>query len=252
MKFAFITDLHIDKAYEYPYGIDPRANFQRILKAIAKGPAEQLIIGGDLCYRAPEVEIYEWIFEELAQFKMPFHIIAGNHDDPEMMSKIGGFEALMTEGELFYARKFKPFLAIFLDTSKGKVSKNQLAWMDRQLYQHKGPTVIFMHHPPMHAGVPVMDDNPKRAFQGKEAFLEILESTNRPIPIFTGHYHVEKTVSFKNVQLFITPSCFFQINQFKDDFKVDHHRIAYRLIELDGDSLKSSLHYIAGSRQMDS
>ncbi len=251
MQLAFITDLHIDKAYEFPFGIDTRKNFKRILNAIAKSPAEQLIIGGDLCYRSPEEEIYEWIFEELNSFGMPYHIIAGNHDDPVMMSKFGKFEALLSDGELFFAKKFKHYLALFLDTSKGEISKNQLNWLDRQVYQQDGPTVIFMHHPPLNANVPYMDEDLDHSFSGGEKVMNILSRSKSVIPIFTGHYHVEKTIVQENAMLFITPSCFFQIDAFSREFKVDHHRIGYRLIDLGVEDFKCSLHYIAGSRQMD-
>ncbi len=251
MQLAFITDLHIDKSFEYPFGIDTRQNFKRILNAISKSSAEELVIGGDLCYRNPEPEIYEWIFEELKHFGMPFHVIAGNHDDSLMMSKIGGFDALLNENELYFAKKFKPYVGLFLDTSKGVISKNQMNWLDRQIYQHSGPTVIFMHHPPIYANVPFMDDDPSKSFSGGEKVMEILAKSENVISIFTGHYHVEKTVLQNNAILFITPSCFFQIDQNSKDFKVDHHRIGYRLIDLDSEGLKSSMHYMAGSRQMD-
>ena len=249
MKLAFITDLHIDKAFEYPHGIDCRENFQRILKAIAKTDAQALIIGGDLCYRSPEEEIYQWIFQELNNFGMPFHIIAGNHDNAVMMSTIGGFDALVNGTELYYARKFNHHLAIFLDTALGSISKNQFNWLDRQLHQHKGPVLIFMHHPPIAAGVPYMDN--KHGFNGGEQLMELFYKQQQSISIFTGHYHVEKIVVKRNVQLIITPSCFFQIDQYREEFKVDHHRIAYRILSLDQDGFKSSLHYLAGSRQME-
>jgi len=251
MQLAFITDLHVDKAFEYPFGIDTRENLKRILNAISKSPAEELIIGGDLCYRSPEPEIYEWIFEELNQFGMPYHIIAGNHDDATMMSKIGGFDALLNGTELYFARRFKHHLALFLDTSQGSISKNQLKWLDRQIYQHKGPTIIFMHHPPVYANVPFMDDDPSKSFSEGDKILAVLAKHDNMIPVFTGHYHVEKNVIKDNIALHITPSCFFQIDQFEKEFKVDHHRIAFRLIELEGDEMKNSLHYIAGSRKLE-
>ena len=252
MQIAFITDLHIDKAFEYPFGIDTRENFKRVLNAIAKSPAEELIIGGDLCYRSPEEEIYKWIFEELDKFGMPFHVIAGNHDDPRMMSKTGGFEALMQDEELYFAKKFKPFLALFLDTSKGSISKNQLSWLDRQLYLQDGPTVIFLHHPPMHSNIPFKDDDPEKSFSGGEKIMKIIAKNKNIIPIFSGHYHVEKTIVQNNAMLFITPSCFFQIDPLSKEFKVGHHRIGYRLIDLGINGFKCSMHYIAGSRQIDS
>jgi len=123
MRIAFITDLHIDKAFEYPFGIDCRQNFQRILKAILKTDAVHLVIGGDLCFRAPEREIYEWIFEELAAFPLSYDIISGNHDDSTMMCAAAGIEALLTGTELYFAKKFGHYLGVFLDSSTTSIRR---------------------------------------------------------------------------------------------------------------------------------
>jgi len=245
MRIAFITDLHIDKAFEYPFGIDCRENFQRILKAILKTDASHLIIGGDLCFR----EIYEWIFEELSAFPLTYDVIAGNHDDSKMMCAAAGTEALLTGSELYYAKKFGHYLAVFLDSSKKELSRLQLKWLDRQLHQHQNNVLIFVHHPPFKAGVPYMDK--AHAMQNGAEMMKLIHKYDFNIPIFTGHYHVEKMAVSKNGVLCITPSCFFQVDQNKEEFKVDHHRIAYRLIDLEKEVFKTSVHYIAGSRQLD-
>ena len=46
----------------------------------------------------------------------------------------------------------------------------------------------------------------------------------------------------------ITPSCFFQIDQKEEEFKVDHHSIAYRMIELSNGSLKTTVKYFRGNK----
>jgi len=89
------------------------------------------------------------------------------------------------------------------------------------------------------------------SLENGEDFMNVIHKYDFNIPIFTGHYHVEKTALNKNALLQITPSCFFQVDQLQDDFKVDHHRIAFRLIDLEKEVIKTSVHYIAGSRQLD-
>ena len=88
MKIIQITDLHIDKENEYPYDIDVRRNFKRVLNAARRQKPDHLVISGDLCYQDGETEIYEWIKLQLDNSKIPYDIIAGNHDDSHMLSLI--------------------------------------------------------------------------------------------------------------------------------------------------------------------
>lgn len=246
MNIAFITDLHLDVTYEFPFGIDTQKNFQRVLGACKKLKPDLLVIGGDICYRSPEKEIYEWAMAELNQLPFPYECISGNHDNSEWLAMSMEKEALLRKQEYFFAKKLEQQLCIFLDTSQKQISTEQFNWLSRQLYQDKSEACIFMHHPPMSSAVPYMDN--RHGFSGGEALMELLFEHQKPISIFTGHYHVEKTVIMNNVSLFITPSCFFQVNQYQEDFKVDHHRIAYRMINLEKGKIATTVHYLAGSR----
>ena len=247
MKIIQITDLHIDEEGSYPFDIDVRKNFIRILTYIKKQKPDHLVISGDLCYRDPKEEIKQWIKEVLDFSQLEYSIIAGNHDDSQMMAKIFNTQHLLNEGELYYARKIGKETVLFLDSAKGSLSTKQSNWLRRQLKNATDDVLIFMHHPPIKAGIPFMDN--RHPLQYIEKIQKIFFDHPANIHVFCGHYHVEKTILLKNLSVHITPSCFFQIDHHSSEFKVDHHRIGYREIVLDNHALSSTVRYFNGSRK---
>ena len=88
----------------------------------------------------------------------------------------------------------------------------------------------------------------RHALRNRGEVQSIFLSHPYNVNIFTGHYHVEKAIRKKNILVHITPSCFFQIDMNSEAFRIDHYRIAFRLIEMEGSGLlRQSLHYFDGS-----
>lgn len=247
MKIIQITDLHIDKENEFPFNIDIRKNLKRILKAARSAKVDHLVVSGDLCYDDGMVEIYDWIKEQLDLCRIPYDIIGGNHDNTLMMAEIFRLQHLCTDDEMYFAKKIGKATCIFLDSAKGFHSDEQLKWLKRQLNNGGEDILIFTHHPPVKASVPFMDN--KYPLQNIPEIQKVLFSHRGFLNIFCGHYHVEKSIQLKNILVNITPSCFFQIDQNFDDFKVDHHSIAYRLIDISSNSIKTSVKYFRGSKK---
>lgn len=247
MKIIQITDLHIDEENGFPYDIDVRKNFLRILNAVKKQKPDHLVVSGDLCYRDPRVDIKKWIREVLNYSGLEYSVIAGNHDDSTMMAEVFNLNHLLSENEIYFAKRIKKETILFLDTGKGSLSRKQSNWLKRQLKNADGDVLIFMHHPPVKAGVPFMDN--RHPMQYIEKVQKIFFEHSANVHVFCGHYHVEKTIQLKNLSVHITPSCFFQIDQQSPEFKVDHHRIAYREIVLENQTLASTVRYFDGSKK---
>ncbi|MEM1319522.1 MAG: metallophosphoesterase [Bacteroidota bacterium] len=245
MKIIQITDLHIELKEEAPFGIDVIKNFQDILHTVQELKPDHLVVSGDLCYREGEEAIYRWCKKHLDQCGIPYDVIAGNHDDSTLMAKTFALEHLLNDGELYFTKKIGKYPIIFLDTALRQHSDNQLKWLRRQLHQANQEVVIFMHHPPIHSSVPFMDNN--HALKDMDAVQAIFFEHPHPVNVFCGHYHVEKTVRLRNIMLQITPSCFFQIDHYEENFKVDHHRIALREIIIEQQQLLSRVHYLPGN-----
>ena len=247
MKIIQITDLHIDAEGEFPFDIDVRKNFLKIINKIKVLAPDHLVISGDLCYRHGDESIYKWIKSVVNFSGIPFSVISGNHDDSALLAKAFELEHLMTDEELFFAKKIGKSTFLFLDSSKGYHSVKQLKWLQRQLKNAKGDLYVFMHHPPIIAGVPFMDG--KHALKDIKAIQDIFFNYPKNISIFTGHYHVEKSIRINNLLIQITPSLFFQIDQGSAEFKVDHHFIALREIVIENNHFSSTLKYFSGFKK---
>lgn len=242
MRIVQITDLHIGQAEELPFDIDVRANFLKILTSVKAIPHDLLVISGDLCYEDGDAAIYQWIKKQLEEHQLKYLVIPGNHDDTALMVETFDLQHQLQEKELFITseKEQPPFLLI--DSGAGKLTPTCLKLVANYLAQQTGPVCLFMHHPPIKMGTPYMDNH--HAFQDGEAFLDLLTAYPYPISIFTGHYHIEKSARWKNLDIHVTPSCFFQIDWRKEDFAVDHHRIAYRYINLEEDALLHAVVYV--------
>ena len=101
-----------------------------------------------------------------------------------------------------------------------------------------------MHHPPAICGVPYMDLN--HSFKQIDRFQKLVKSIGKHIEVFCGHYHVDKVIEVSNMRIHITPSTFFQIRDDIEEFGVDHYRIGYRLMDLNGLDLSHEVVYLNG------
>ncbi|NND05104.1 MAG: hypothetical protein HKN87_01880 [Saprospiraceae bacterium] len=247
MKICFLTDLHTGNPDDKPFDIDLRQNFLDVIKAIAAYNLDLLIIGGDLCLLGHEDGICQWQKIHLDALGIPYLITAGNHDDPVQLQRV--FDELPTpiSGELYYQKNFQSRPFFFLDTSQGKMSKNQKQWLRDHLVTVTSDPIIVMHHPPMLMGVPHMDQN--HALQDRDEVLRILLDCSRHIDVLCGHYHVEKMIRMQHVTVHVTPSCYLQIDASQVDFAVDHKNMAFRLITLvpDEQRFASEVRYVPGN-----
>jgi len=238
LKIIQLTDLHIGDEAEMPFGVDVRQNFLDMLQHITNETFDHLVISGDICFRDPDASIYEWVKAQLNELKKPYSIIAGNHDSNTLINQIYYQQQAST---LYYTRILNGYKIFFLDSGPGTISQEQLKWFKDEL-TFNAMNVVFIHHPPLHAGVPYMDSN--HGLKNKEEIIRLLNTYTEPIHFFCGHYHLEKTITQNNTHVHITPSLFFQLDERFTDFKIESHRIGYRKIELSGQNLYTSVKYL--------
>ena len=62
-------------------------------------------------------------------------------------------------------------------------------------------SVVIMHHPPDRMHVPHMDE--VHYLKDKDEVMQILTEADKPISIFCGHYHVEKSMSINQIHIHI-------------------------------------------------
>lgn len=246
MIFIFITDLHTGQQGEFAHDIDLRKNFLAVLEALAIHQYDYLVIGGDLCLFEGNAQIYQWQKSQLDLLGKPYFIIPGNHDDQIILSELFNHLPLTGEAEIYYEVFIDNHQFLFLDTARGRMSDLQKSWLREKVTNSQGNRItIFMHHPPALMGVPHMDQ--RHALQDRDEVMKILKLTKTQKDVFCGHYHVQKSLFVDQVSIHITPSLFFQIDQLKEEFAVDHLNIAYNVITLKEDLLTTSVHYLPGN-----
>ena len=242
MKIIQITDLHIGRKGEDTFETDVRGNFLKILDLTQQLAPDHIVLSGDLCFDDPARDVYVWVHDQMEKLGITYDLLSGNHDDPVMMAEVFNRQNQLTGGELFYKKKIDDQVLLYLDTTTGEVSRQQLDWLKERLREQQGPVLIFMHHPPFLSKVPHMDR--KYALNNREEVQQLLFWHPFPVHVFSGHYHVDKTVQRKNVMLYITPACFFQIDQHEEDFKVDHRIPGLREITLESGKVMTTVKYV--------
>jgi len=226
---------------ELGYSVDVRANFLKILQEAKLLKPDFLVVTGDLCMHNGSTTIYQWLKKQLDQMNIPYEVISGNHDDPVLLANAFNKNEDLHHKELYFSRKMNHKNILFLDTTLAKMSQAQLNWLQECLQTTDQQAIIFMHHPPMLANMPWMDA--KYPFQMHDEIQQILFTHPYPVHVFCGHYHIEKTIQYRNIHVNITPSCYFQIEPHAQEFKVHHYKIALREIEIENDMIRHSVYY---------
>lgn len=157
-----LSDLHIGATWA---GVDPLARFRGSLQALLRlpSPPDAVIVSGDLAdHGAPEE--YAVVKEGLAQLGVPVHVVPGNHDDRRTLRRC--FQLPGEDGEpVDYTADSGPLRLVMLDSTvpgevRGDLGTEQLKWLERTLRTAPGrPTILVMHHPPLHTGVAAWDKN---------------------------------------------------------------------------------------------
>ncbi|MCZ2099918.1 MAG: metallophosphoesterase [Chitinophagales bacterium] len=231
-KIAFITDVHIDLPEVFPSDRDTRKQFLRILDHIKNDPWDAIILGGDLCNKEGNANIYAWIKLQLSNLDLIAWPISGNHDDSPILAQGFHLEHKLTNGALYYTLDIKDHHFIMLDTSRGIMDEQQWQWFDNEISASvKKQIFICMHHPPIIAGSKHME--PKYMFKEMERFRLICQQyPDKKFHIFTGHYHIDRTIVAENMIIYISPSTFLQIDPESISFNTLNDSYGYRTIRI--------------------
>jgi 3',5'-cyclic-AMP phosphodiesterase len=226
---AYITDIHLDETYVTQIGVDPRANWQRILDDVQARGIRSIIFGGDI----GEPSAHAWFFESLKGFNL--QLTLGNHDTFAEVSK--HFKRGEWQEEAYYAYEDNEFKYLFLDTSANTISATQKKWLEGELTTPKH-LLLFIHHPILAVDTPVDRAYP---LQGREELQQHLLQRNAPTIIFCGHYHMLDEQTKGGIRQYITPAASYQIIKEATDIETNNSRFGYRIITLTGESVSTEL-----------
>ena len=236
MLIAQITDTHVGfepKAGEDEFNV---ARLRSVLAHLCSQPMQpdMLILTGDLT-DGGQPECYARIKRLVAQCPFPVHVIPGNHDNRVEMLKAfsdcpthdGFIQFVIESGEAS-----DPLRVLCLDTFEpgrhgGAFCTSRAAWLAEQLSNHPDtPTIIFMHHPPLAAGIDWMD--PCKNEPWLKRFCETVRGHKQIISIQAGHLHRPVQAMVEGIPICVSPAVAPAVTL--DLRPVDTHAADYRAI----------------------
>lgn len=243
MRIVQLTDLHLPPVgTKTELGIDTRSNFLEMLPRATALQPDLIVLSGDLCYDVGNAATYDWVKEKMDTLRLPYAVIAGNHDDSSLLGS--AFGLAIQQKEVYFAQQSKAQPVLFMDTAVATSSDAQLAWLKTQLADLQEPVLLFMHHPPFPVGMPFMDRT--WPFHRSADLMAVLTRHSAPVYVFCGHYHTERATYIGHVGVHITPSLYFQLDPELPHPAIEHTRIALRVIDFVEDKLSTFVQYFDG------
>lgn len=207
---AQITDTHV--------GFEPEAGenefnfvrFRNVLGHLLSQPVQpdMLVLSGDLT-DGGQPECYRRISELLVDCPFPVHVMPGNHDSREAL--LEAFPDCPTnDGFAQFAIETDGLRVLCLDSFEpgrhgGAFCETRAAWLSRQLADHPDtPTILFMHHPPVVAGIEWMDPRPTEAWFRR--FHDTVRGHRQIVAIQAGHLHRPLHAMVEGIPLSVTPA----------------------------------------------
>lgn len=200
---AQLSDLHIKAHGKLSYRkVDTLGALQQAiarLNSMAPRP-DAVVITGDLVDFGTEAE-YRTLKTALESLTLPFWLMAGNHDDRQMLRKVFSDHDYLFQHPEFIQWKGEcgPIRLLALDSTvpqqpQGELCEARLAWLATQLAAEPlRPTLVMLHHPPFVSGIDHMD---RQRLQNPSALAEIIEEHPQVERVLCGHVHRSMQVRF--------------------------------------------------------
>jgi len=101
---------------------------------------------------------------------------------------------------------------------------------------------VFMHHPPAICGCLFMDT--KYPLKNIDEVRKSLKKVPNLHNIFVGHYHTEKFIVQDGKNIHLTPSTMMQIDTRTPNFRMEHVRPGWRIIDWYDGRMDTEVHYL--------
>jgi 3',5'-cyclic AMP phosphodiesterase CpdA len=209
---AQISDLHIKPPGVLAYGrVDTARALERCVAGVnAFTPKLDLVvISGDLA-DTPTAEEYEHLKRLLAQLKLPFVSIPGNHDSRDLMrAAFPGAPYAFSSGPLNQRVEVEGLDLVLLDSSvpgrpHGELDAPTLQWLEATLAASpQRPALLFLHHPPFKTGITHMD---RQFLLNAGELASVVKRHPRTQLIAAGHVHRAILTIFAGISSTICPA----------------------------------------------
>jgi len=193
MKILQVTDLHLAPRGLVKFGADPHERLAAVIAHINARHADAAlcVFTGDLV-DAGDRPSYEDLRAYLEPLTVPYKLILGNHDRRAEFLGVFPETALSSGGFVQSAQDIGDARVILLDSLaegriEGELDTVRLGWLKAQLAEAAGrPALVFLHHPPLKIGIPMLDPV---ALSNPQPFLDVLNGHDEVVHVFFGHVH---------------------------------------------------------------
>ncbi|MEV0844017.1 phosphodiesterase [Actinocatenispora sera] len=256
MLIAHLSDPHITTG---PLAAEPATGLYRALgRVLTLEPAPDcVVITGDLTDHGRPEE-YAALREVLGRFRLPVHLVAGNHDlTANLVAEFGPDAAAASDGRggrvgggpdrASYSVDYPEATIVVLDsqvdgTAAGTLGAAQLSFLDSELARRPElPAFVCLHHPPIEVGIPFMDGI--RLTDGPD-FAEVIGRHRNVVRVLAGHLHRTVSANFAGSTLSVAPSTYRQIDlctRSEAPFGYVHEPTGFLLHDLTGDTCVTHL-----------
>lgn len=211
LLIAQITDIHVGFAPDDKPEELNLTRFRAVLERLFHGPnvPDLLVLSGDITDHGDR-ESFAKTAALLEGCPCPIVPMVGNHDSREGL--LGAFPHMEAAegGFLHWAFEMAGLRIICLDSLEdgrhgGAFCDARAGWLAGQLAEApETPTIIFLHHPPVVAGIDWMDPAPDEPWIVR--LRNVLEGQTQVQAIHCGHLHRQITTRFAGIPLGVTPS----------------------------------------------
>lgn len=219
LLIAQFSDLHVTApGARNAFGIDSAAGLRRCidhLQALRRVP-DLLLLSGDLTDNGVGAE-YEALRELLAPLRMPYHLLAGNHDRRDALRAVfAGHPGIGNNGPICHALDLPGLRIVMLDSlvegrDDGDLDQDQLGWLEQALDAVPAiPALVVLHHPPVSSGYSVMD-RIALAPQAAQRLGKIIAAKPAVQAVLCGHLHRPLQARWQGAAVAVAPSTAFQV-----------------------------------------
>lgn len=196
LNLVWITDTHFTLG-EPVYGYDPLARLNAAISYINAFHAEAsyCVHSGDMADRG-HATVYRSLADRLKALSVPLLPMLGNHDERSSFRAHFTLPETCMEHFVQYTVETSEGFIVCLDTVRqdsavGEFCAERKNWLEKVLrHADQKPVYIFMHHPPMSIGHPLLD--PIMLDEGED-FLRLIKQYDNVKYLFIGHVHAQIT-----------------------------------------------------------
>jgi 3',5'-cyclic-AMP phosphodiesterase len=259
LTFVHFSDTHIVRPGVRLRDVDTIETLTRVLDTV-NGLDPQpafVVIGGDLV--SPDVESavkaktreltvrdyetsYELFHSLVSRLSIPVHYVMGNHDRRVPFRRVILKDPQPTDRPYYYAFSWGQYRICILDSLEprkdgGYLGHPQLAWLRKQLHQHRySPTILVVHHQALPVGVKVLD---QIMLMNAESLWQLAHEVGNVCAVVCGHVHLPFAGQHDGIPVFTTPSTCFQFAAGPTGLATTADPPMLRLVTCQGDEVSS-------------